>query len=1727
MADHTRNQSIAAADQLFGSSDSSADFFASVVGDSQSAPEPASEHVPPAAPQDAGGLFDSTTGADSLFDSAPGQDAAVLDAFDVQSEQSQQTAVDDATYSEHTDYSQLGWYDEHGQWHYYEAQDASQTTEYQTDPYAPQDASGAYGQPAAAGTTHDPYAPTYASQQSAPAAEASYYGYDQSASYAPTTDTTTSQYYAQNSYVPSNTTSSAYAPPPVQVPDPYAPSVATYQPAAAYDPYKPAANAAASSVSATSSAYASPSYASSNYAPTSTPSYPSYASPAVNSAPAPAAASLSRDDTIKPRKVSVEQYRSHSYNAYDPPMPAVQPRARVTSASPPALHTPSTGFDAYNRNSSPAPPVAPVAPHPPRTVAAAAPPPPRAGSAMSTRVVSAYAQPRVDSPQINGAVAPDSTGASFFASLQPPRQAYSLNSPGHPSQPLDPEVPLDEPTYGFGATPGISTAGVNGGTYASTFDDQDDPEGGIPDEGFSHNEAQSYQPLSHPAAPSQEAYNAYAPRPASRPSSVTSPPPRPSSVASQPSYAPGSRSASPAIRAAVASPPPRVSSVASPPPRAPSVSSPPPRAPSVASITSQAASIHGRYAPSNQAGSPPPQVPTGPTKASPQDPYAPKTAIRRETSDYTPSVPSASPPQQFDPYRPRGASIASAVSSKAASPPPPAWGAPTITNALPPPLNGTSPYAPKVDPYAPSNAYAPQTSRREASEVSDYGDYASRYASGNHVADDAKSVASDVGGGSVLNTTATYTQYAPSPSLSGTNDPLGRASARVPLFSFGFGGKFVMCFHTPAGLTDGFDVSFSARPSTTVQIKRLHEIIPQSAWDTSTAVFPGPLVSDPGSPTSSLVPPVRSNNSKAKKAVVLKYLETRIEESEKGLTYVTQNSVEYHKAEGKLVLLRLLKVVVENDGQFSGSEKIEAAVRSALLGTRADSGSTGLDNMRPADSFASAYGSGSPSEAPLAVYELRSSALEKLQEFLLRGERRKAYHYALDEKMWAHALLLANGLDKDSWKEAVQEFLRAELMSPGQGSSSASNGRESLRIMYSLIAGQGAAAVQELVPPRALGQPRVADSGASLAAAATPMHITPMTANFTQASIPTNVPVDILARWPDIASTVVSNHVQGDSSGLTALGDTLAAHKWVEPAHACYLLSRSTSTISGCSNTSAARIVLLGSANPAITHNFCKDQDPFIFSEILEFALSLAPATAGQEAFTGFAHLQAYRLLRAWHLVEMGYDRQAQRYCDAIAATVRGTNRGSPFFTLTFLEQLKELSDRLVAAPQLDKGGSWLTKKMAKPSLDSLGTWLGGRLTDFIAGEDQESTPSSEVTAEQAPQPSMGPFSHYSTISSATSSASPSPPPGATNPNRTASALSFRGPAAPNIHVERASSAMDYLRPNANRVSPVPRIASANAATTTFSQAANSRYGHAPQHAAYPSFTQAAKQGAGDDATEGQEVSMPWWGSSYGEDTGATPTAASFVRAEEPAETDTGGFISLMDTPSPAPSVAPSHNASRSASTLDDDEDDLGFGNSRKKTRDDDEVKKAEASKPAETKPAAAEPAKPASGGGWISRLWGGKSSTPAPVKANLGEETSFYYDKELKRWVNKKAGATAAPATPPPPPPRAQTASPSLARPAASTPPPPLPAGPPKINRPASVADLTLSSPPVGAKPPRARSNLVPTDEDGAAGSLSVPGTPPPSGAATPPIRPKSQASAKRNVRSRYVDVFQQGGGS
>ncbi|KAH9997260.1 Sec23-binding domain of Sec16-domain-containing protein [Russula vinacea] len=939
-----------------------------------------------------------------------------------------------------------------------------------------------------------------------------------------------------------------------------------------------------------------------------------------------------------------------------------------------------------------------------------------------------------------------------------------------------------------------------------------------------------------------------------------------------------------------------------------------------------------------------------------------------------------------------------------------------------------------------------------------------------------------------------HAPYAPSPSLLGSNDPLGRTSSRAPVVSFGFGGKLVLCFHGSNTLNTGFDIALSSRQTTGIQMRPLHAAIPESALDHISTSFPGPLFCDPGSPTSL----VRAA------AKVTKYLEVRAEEISRGLGYLSRGSSEHRRAEGKLTLVKLLRVdaavravLVPRLGDVSGLEQSTAPKTTPYSFDSAASSSLSLSAFDPHDRV-------------LSVQTVKASALDTIQGLLAQGDRRAAYRFALDERLWAHAMVIASSIDKEAWKEVVNEFIRSELNtqnvadSTGPDATASGTGREPLKVAYSLYSGQGAASIQALVPPTSLLKMSEKPQPSALP------HITPMSANFSSPAATTApIPVEVLKKWSDTAAMLIPGpSVTECSAALLSLGDCLLANDLVEPAHACYLLAPQSTILGNIG--SSGRVTLVGSRGPTATPNFHVSDDAIVFSEIVEFALSLAPPSKSQEPFNGLPHFQAYKYIRAASLAEMGHMLAASRYCEAIAACLNRTHT-PPHPELA--EQIREFTDRLVAAPHLDKTGSWIRGKVTRPSLDSLGNWLGGRLTDKTFA---------------------GPFSHYSTITPSTTSKVPSPQPtmdhntfaDAQNkfPHRTGSAQAVR--LNPQVQIDRASSAMEY-RPfyRSSSPAPAPRIVSANAATTHFYQA-NSNYGGYPYA---NDATNGSYQQLETESSDGDLRAGAWWGSSStGDSSTTTPTVALLPndRSSPPS-----GFVSLMNVssiPAIPESSVPIRSSTLATHDEDEDDDDLGLGNSsnkRKASSNDPGTRNGSAPDSKATEPDArsrpeAKPNQQSSS--WFSRWWN-KEGSNGPIKATLGEESSFVYDKDLKRWVNRKAPAEATqPAVPPPPPSRAQTTSPGYTAPrktnGVSLAPPPA--------RAASAIDLTASPPKRMVSRPR--SALAPTGDEVMNGMPS-PGlrmanspSPGPSGSPTPPpSRPRSQAT-KRNLRSRYVDVFQ-----
>ncbi|CDZ96496.1 Regucalcin gene promoter region-related protein (RGPR) [Phaffia rhodozyma] len=881
--------------------------------------------------------------------------------------------------------------------------------------------------------------------------------------------------------------------------------------------------------------------------------------------------------------------------------------------------------------------------------------------------------------------------------------------------------------------------------------------------------------------------------------------------------------------------------------------------------------------------------------------------------------------------------------------------------------------------------------------------------------------------------------YAPQVLHDATEDHLGRGREtfkKVPVFSFGFGGRFVVCYPS-LGVGGGYGAFGTGLhgegdqgDGRTIQIKTMADVSPES--DISSPSFPGPLFLDPATIKNAA-------GEKAKKASVLAYIDNQASEIEQGLAWVKGkgDEIKFRDQEGKAILLRLLAVMIENEGRLMGSDAAKDSVRAILMPGHTSS-AAGTNLTRANTPSLGSFRSGSPvvaltstsSYAPRTSMDSdsggftqplssKSSALDQLSTLLVQGERKSAVEFAIKEKLWSHALIISSSVDKQAFAEVVKAFTRSELS--GHGGSTGKS-RDALKLTYDMFGG-----VNHGLPSATVS-----------------------TGAFDQTAVSSD--------WREVAAMISANRSLGDTEALISLGNSLVTKGWVNAGHVCYLLSNTPPPLNPLGGPLAPRVHLYTMSTHPGRHI---DLDAVIITELIEYALSLIPVLKGQEPFRGIDYLQPYKLLHALTLVESGDVARAQKYCDAIAASLKLYKAPSASHTLPFLSQLQELSQMLSGTSSNDSTGSWISRTVTKPSLDGFGSWFEGRLTKFVAGEDGTASPSNSELAMasssvkpigsggSAPQNNgslapIGPFSHYNSIS----------------PGPSFAALS-RPPSTDNIYYQPSSS--------------------------------------------YAPSTASIYQPAGE---------------SY------TPYEAESVSVEESKE----GLSAYRQ----------SREVEGKDDVHQDDDDDLGLGNaSRKKktnkaaveseeSKDDGKDEKREEEKKTDE-------AKPAAGGSWLGRLWGGKKTDStqsptksAPIKAKLGEESAFYYDNDLKKWINKKAGPEAEAPKPPPPPPRAQTMSPASSSQRAPPPsslrqsfsPPPMsssapapPSGPPPRSASATpgAQPSPLAGPPAG---PPSRAGSVPPPKPGVvdptADLLSRMGTPTAGGT----------AAKKKNLRSRYVEV-------
>ncbi|KKY22994.1 putative copii coat assembly protein sec16 [Phaeomoniella chlamydospora] len=211
--------------------------------------------------------------------------------------------------------------------------------------------------------------------------------------------------------------------------------------------------------------------------------------------------------------------------------------------------------------------------------------------------------------------------------------------------------------------------------------------------------------------------------------------------------------------------------------------------------------------------------------------------------------------------------------------------------------------------------------------------------------------------------------------------------------------------------------------------------------DTQAARFPGPL------------------RSKSKKKEVLTWLSERISLLEQ---VNIAHSLEPQLPDPltcrteKVLLWKVLRIFVEHDGVVEGKVDAQKAIAALLVPESNFPETNGIhpDEGSHTNGIHSFHGYQLPSDP------VDPSAVEQIRIFLLHGEREKAVWDAVDHRLWAHAMLIASTLDRTVWKQVVQEFVRQEVKTVGENT-------ESLAALYQCFAGNLEDSIDQLVPPSA------------------------------------------------------------------------------------------------------------------------------------------------------------------------------------------------------------------------------------------------------------------------------------------------------------------------------------------------------------------------------------------------------------------------------------------------------------------------------------------------------------------------------------------------------------------------------------------------------------------------------------------------------------------------------------
>jgi hypothetical protein len=398
-------------------------------------------------------------------------------------------------------------------------------------------------------------------------------------------------------------------------------------------------------------------------------------------------------------------------------------------------------------------------------------------------------------------------------------------------------------------------------------------------------------------------------------------------------------------------------------------------------------------------------------------------------------------------------------------------------------------------------------------------------------------------------------------------DPLQRWKGQ-PIFRWGSSGSIVSSLpkQTPFYAAGHGIPSIKCTPGD-ISIQGASTFMPM---DDRNAKFPGPL----------------TTKAKGKKKDVSAWMAGKVEDLERAAEAVrmdfNMDPDLKKRVEEKLVLWKIVKIFVDNDGVLEGSQKIEEEVRAVLLPNLAQR-AQGMELQSPA---------GAPGAQADPVDR---TVVVQIRQALLEGQRERAVWLAEEKKLWGHAMLLASTMGPEMWKQIVQSFVRSQVKTVGSDA-------RSLAALYQVFAGNSDECVDELVPPSARAGFQMVSKSDGVA---------------------TGNPLEGLDQWRETLGLIAGNRTPNDTQSMLALGKLLGGYGRAEAAHICFLFARQIAKHSGADDTEVS-FVILGADHTA--GSFANDLDAILLTEIYEWASSLS-APSGTPTY--YPHLQSFKLIHA------------------------------------------------------------------------------------------------------------------------------------------------------------------------------------------------------------------------------------------------------------------------------------------------------------------------------------------------------------------------------------------------------------------------------------------------------------------------------------------------------------------